>query len=59
MLTKRPPLKYDVFVAPELPFIGPAARVTNSDPPAWDPKTAKLIFGERDAVLVDALATVR
>jgi glyoxylase-like metal-dependent hydrolase (beta-lactamase superfamily II) len=29
------------------------------DPPAWDPTTSSLIFGERDAVLVDALCTVR
>lgn len=56
---KRLPLKYDVFVVPELPFSGPPPRVANSDPPAWDPKTATLIFGEQDAVLVDALATVR
>jgi len=58
MPTKSLALKYDVFVAPELPFNAPK-RVANSDPPAWDPKTATLIFGERDAVLVDALATVR
>ena len=55
---KRLPLSYDVFVAPELPFNAPH-RVTNSDPSAWDPKTATLILGERDCVLVDALATVR
>src|ERR1700733_14138231 len=60
MSTKRSPLKYDVFVAPELPFIAPPpSRVANSDPPAWDPKTATLICGERDAILVDALLTVR
>ena len=60
MLKKRPPLKYDVFIAPELPFTAPPPpRVANSDPPAWDPKTATLIFGVRDAVLVDALLTLR
>jgi hypothetical protein len=53
----RLPLSYDVFVAPEKPFIGPAPRV--GDSPAWDPTTSTLIFGFRDAVLVDALATVR
>ena len=53
----RPPLQYDVFVAPEKPFVAPAPHV--GDPPAWDPTTATLIFGERDAVLVDALCTVR
>jgi len=58
-MSKERGLKYDVFVAPELPFNGPPSRVANSDPPAWDPKTATLIFGQRDAVLVDALTTVR
>ena len=51
------PLRYDVFVAPEKPFSAPAPRV--GDSPAWDPTTSTLIFGARDAVLVDALATVR
>ena len=46
-MSKARVLKYDVFVAPESPFNGPPARVANSDPPAWDPKTATLIFGER------------
>ena len=57
MQTSRPPLRYDVFVAPEKPFTAPPPRV--GDPPAWDPTTSTLIFGERDAVLVDALCTVR
>jgi glyoxylase-like metal-dependent hydrolase (beta-lactamase superfamily II) len=57
MSTNRPPLRYDVFVAPEKPFIAPPPRV--GDPPAWDPTTSTLIFGARDAVLVDALMTVR
>jgi glyoxylase-like metal-dependent hydrolase (beta-lactamase superfamily II) len=57
MPTSRPPLRYDVFVAPEKPFTAPPSRV--GDPPAWDPKTSTLIFGARDAVLVDALMTVR
>lgn len=57
MPTSRPPLRYDVFVAPEKPFTAPPPRV--GDPPAWDPTTATLIFGARDAVLVDALLTVR
>ena len=51
------PLSYDVFVAPEKPFNAPPPRV--GDPPAWDPTTSTLIFGARDAVLVDALMTVR
>ena len=53
----RLPLSYDVLVAPEKPFNGPVPRV--GDSPAWDPTTSTLIFGARDAVLVDALATVR
>jgi glyoxylase-like metal-dependent hydrolase (beta-lactamase superfamily II) len=57
MPASRPPLRYDVFVAPEAPFAAPAPRV--GDPPAWDPKTSTLIFGARDAVLVDALMGVR
>jgi glyoxylase-like metal-dependent hydrolase (beta-lactamase superfamily II) len=57
MPTRRPPLRYDVFVAPEKPFTAPPPQV--GDPPAWDPTTATLIFGARDAVLVDSLMTVR
>jgi glyoxylase-like metal-dependent hydrolase (beta-lactamase superfamily II) len=57
MPTSRSPLRYDVFVAPERPFTAPPPRV--GDPPAWDPTTSTLIFGARDAVLVDALRTVR
>src|SRR5258706_13504251 len=57
MPTSRPPLRYDVFVAPEKPFTAPPPRV--GDPPAWDPTTSTLIFGARDAVLVDSLLTVR
>jgi glyoxylase-like metal-dependent hydrolase (beta-lactamase superfamily II) len=52
----RPPLSYDVFVAPEKPFAAAAPHV--GDPPAWDPTTSTLIFGVHDAVLVDALMTV-
>lgn len=57
MPTSRPPLSYDVFVAPEKPFTAPPPRV--GDPPAWDPTTSTLIFGARDAVLVDPLMTIR
>jgi glyoxylase-like metal-dependent hydrolase (beta-lactamase superfamily II) len=57
MQSRRPPLSYDVFVAPEKPFTDLPPRV--GDPPAWDPTTSTLIFGARDAVLVDSLMTVR
>jgi glyoxylase-like metal-dependent hydrolase (beta-lactamase superfamily II) len=57
MTPSRPPLSYDVFVAPEKRFNAPPPQV--GDPQAWDPVTSTLIFGARDAVLVDALETVR
>ena len=55
-MPSRPMLSYDVFVAPSKPFAAPPPRV--GDPPAWDPSTSTLIFGARDAVLVDALETI-
>ncbi|GHO49983.1 MBL fold metallo-hydrolase [Ktedonospora formicarum] len=57
MPTRRPPLSYDVFVSPEKPFAAPLPRF--GDTPAWDPTTSTLIFGAREAVLVDALMTMR
>jgi glyoxylase-like metal-dependent hydrolase (beta-lactamase superfamily II) len=57
MPATRSALSYDVFVAPEKPFV--AAQPTVGDPPAWDPTTSTLIFGARDAVLVDPLMTLR
>jgi glyoxylase-like metal-dependent hydrolase (beta-lactamase superfamily II) len=57
MQTRRPPLRYDVFVVPEKLFTLPPPRF--GDPLALDPTTSTLIFGERDAVLVEALCTVR
>jgi glyoxylase-like metal-dependent hydrolase (beta-lactamase superfamily II) len=56
MLTSPPPLSYDVFVAPSKPFAAAPPQV--GDPQAWDPVTSTLIFGARDAVLVDTLETV-
>ena len=57
MSSQRTQLRYAVFVAPEKPLRGPPPEV--GDPPMWDPTTATLIYGDRDAVLVDALCTVR
>lgn len=57
MPANRSALSYDVFVAPEKPFDAPPPAV--GDSPAWDPTTSTLIFGARDAVLVDPLMTVR
>jgi len=56
-MSTRARLKYDVFVAPEKPFSAPAPRL--GEPRAWDPVTSTLIFGPRDALLVDALMTIR
>ncbi len=56
MTATRSALSYDVFVAPEKPFA--AAPPAVGDAPAWDPTTSTLIFGARDAVLVDPLMTV-
>ncbi len=49
-------LSYDVFTAPEKPFAGPPPAA--GDALAWDPTTSTLIFGARDAVLVDPLMTI-
>jgi glyoxylase-like metal-dependent hydrolase (beta-lactamase superfamily II) len=57
MPATRSALSYDVFVAPEKPFVAPPPAV--GDARAWDPTTSTLIFGSRDAVLVDPLMTVR
>ena len=57
MKTRRSPLSYDVFVSPEKPFTGLPYSI--GDSPALDPTSATLIFGERDAVLVEALCTTR
>jgi glyoxylase-like metal-dependent hydrolase (beta-lactamase superfamily II) len=51
------PLGVNVFTAPEKAVVGERPRAFGP-PLAWDPTTSTLIFGERDAVLVDALATV-
>ncbi|WP_426515587.1 MBL fold metallo-hydrolase [Diaminobutyricibacter sp. McL0618] len=49
-------LNVSVFVAPEKPTVGERSRPFGP-PPAWDPMTSTLIFGDTDAVLVDALTT--
>jgi glyoxylase-like metal-dependent hydrolase (beta-lactamase superfamily II) len=56
MPTTQSALSYDVFTAPEKPFVAPPPAT--GDAPAWDPTTSTLIFGARDAVLVDPLMTV-
>ncbi|MCU1334159.1 MAG: beta-lactamase domain protein, partial [Candidatus Angelobacter sp.] len=55
--TQKISLKWDVFLAPSIPAI------TSDLPPGekqrpWPPISSTLIYGERDAVLVDAPITV-
>ena len=51
------PLKWDVFVMPSIPMV-----VTNLPPGQkemiWQPISSTLIYGKRDAVLVDSFLTV-
>ncbi|MEW1567423.1 MBL fold metallo-hydrolase [Streptomyces sp. NPDC093509] len=49
-------LSVNVFTAPEKTFVAERSQPFGP-PPAWDPMTSTLIFGEEDAVLVDALTT--
>jgi glyoxylase-like metal-dependent hydrolase (beta-lactamase superfamily II) len=52
------PLRWDVFVTPSIPMIGtdlpPGQRHA-----VWQPIASTLIYGEKDAVLVDAFLTVK
>ncbi|HEV3190152.1 MAG TPA: hypothetical protein VGY54_06620, partial [Polyangiaceae bacterium] len=55
--TRDIPLNWDVFVTPGIP------TVTSDLPPGtkqqmWPPISSTLIYGKRDAVLVDAFITV-
>ena len=50
-------LSFNVFTAPSKAMVGERVRPFGP-PPAFDPATSTLIFGENDAVLVDTLATV-
>ncbi|MFD7877918.1 MBL fold metallo-hydrolase [Streptomyces sp. NPDC059766] len=50
------PLSVNVFTAPEKELLVERSRPFGP-PPAWDPTTSTLVFGEHDAVLVDALTT--
>jgi glyoxylase-like metal-dependent hydrolase (beta-lactamase superfamily II) len=50
-------LSVNVFTAPEKAMVGERVRPFGP-PPAFDAMTSTLIFGENDAVLVDAMATV-
>ena len=55
--TRDNPLKWEVFVTPGIPV------VTSDLPPGskqrlWSPTSSTLIYGKRDAVLVDAFVTI-
>jgi glyoxylase-like metal-dependent hydrolase (beta-lactamase superfamily II) len=50
-------LSVNVFTAPEKAMVGERVRPFGP-PPAFDAITSTLIFGENDAVLVDAMGTV-
>jgi glyoxylase-like metal-dependent hydrolase (beta-lactamase superfamily II) len=52
-----PTLNMNVFTAPEKEMVGERVRPFGP-PPAFDPGTSTLIFGENDAILIDTLATV-
>jgi glyoxylase-like metal-dependent hydrolase (beta-lactamase superfamily II) len=49
-------LGFNVFTAPEKAVVGERSRPIGP-PMAWDAVTSTLLFGERDAVLIDALTT--
>lgn len=50
-------LHYSVFTAPEKPLVGDRPRPFG-DTMAFDPMSSTLIYGEHEAVLVDALTTI-
>jgi glyoxylase-like metal-dependent hydrolase (beta-lactamase superfamily II) len=52
-----PALNINVFTAPEKAMVAERVRPFGP-PPAFDPSTSTLIFGESDAVLVDTLMTI-
>jgi len=55
--TKNKPLTWKVFLAPSIPAIAPDVAPGETARP-WPPISSTLIFGERDAVLVDTPITV-
>jgi hypothetical protein len=52
-----PKLSVNVFTAPRKAMVGERPRPFG-EPLGFDPITSTLIFGENDAVLVDAMTTV-
>ena len=50
-------LKWDVFVTPSIPVVAPDIAPGEHERP-WPPISSTLIFGLRDAVLVDSFITL-
>ncbi len=57
--TARAPadLAIEVYTTPGRPFASAATPEGPGDLPTWSPSSATLIYGERDAILVDTLIT--
>jgi glyoxylase-like metal-dependent hydrolase (beta-lactamase superfamily II) len=53
----RAELTIEVYTAPGRTFVSAIAPQGPGDEPTWSPSSATLIYGEHDAILVDALAT--
>jgi glyoxylase-like metal-dependent hydrolase (beta-lactamase superfamily II) len=50
-------LTIEVYTTPSRPFVSPLPPAGLGDEPTWSPTSATLIYGDHDAILVDALAT--
>ncbi len=46
-------LAFEVFVTPAIPQYTGTLNLPNGDPMVWSPISTTLLYGERDAVLVD------
>lgn len=57
-MTEAPDLKWDVFVTPGIPIVTPS-KPTGVQETFFQAMAATLIYGSRDAVLVDAFMTVK
>src|SRR6266853_6644440 len=55
--TGKTALRWEVFVTPSIPVITSDLAPGEKERP-WPPISSTLIYGERDAVLVDAFITV-
>src|SRR6202140_4951657 len=55
--TQEIPLKWDVFLSPSIPAISSDLPPGEKQRP-WPPISSTLIYGEREAVLVDAPITI-